>query len=224
MARSMQSLTVLRDSLYYFRTNIVAIARVCLPIVVLQAICLQILANLDEGVWPMFLTIALNLVAYPLYTSMLYILIDADPAGKRPSMLDLLPAALCVWPLFVALLLLNTLILSAGLLLLLLPGFWISIRLSLAQPLLVLHGLGPIGAVRKSFELTRGHFWKIFGCLIAISVPVILAALLIAFIEPTNPVMGVAISTLFLSAQLIASTVMYRVLTVLMAERKELAA
>jgi Membrane domain of glycerophosphoryl diester phosphodiesterase len=60
---------------------------------------------------------------------------------------------------------------SSGLIVLALPlvfvGFWLAIRLWLAGPVVVLEQVGPVQALRRSFALTKGRWWPIFGILIA---------------------------------------------------------
>jgi hypothetical protein len=41
--------------------------------------------------------------------------------------------------------------------------FWLSTKLLLAPVAIVLEGLGPFAAIRRSFQLTRGAFWPILG-------------------------------------------------------------
>lgn len=40
---------------------------------------------------------------------------------------------------------------------------WIGIKLLVAPSAIVLEGLGPIAAIRRSWTLTRGRFWPLFG-------------------------------------------------------------
>lgn len=49
-----------------------------------------------------------------------------------------------------------------GLLFLIAPGVWLWAAWSLATPALVLEGLGPIRAVKRSFRLVRGAWWRTF--------------------------------------------------------------
>lgn len=62
---------------------------------------------------------------------------------------------------------------SLGLLALVLPGIWIAVALSLTTPALVLERLTPVAALRRSFELVRGRWWK--------TAAVVLMAALVAF-------------------------------------------
>jgi hypothetical protein len=52
---------------------------------------------------------------------------------------------------------------------------WISIRLSLAVPAIVLEGAGPVAALKRSWQLVHGSWWRIFGI-------TLLAGIVVAFI------------------------------------------
>jgi hypothetical protein len=40
---------------------------------------------------------------------------------------------------------------------------WIWVRLSLALPAVVLEGIGPVDALRRSWQLVKGSWWRVFG-------------------------------------------------------------
>lgn len=72
---------------------------------------------------------------------------------------------------------------------------WLSTKLSIAIPAAVLEKLGPVAAIRRSWNLTRGRFWMIFAVLLVasiitsiiqqvISAPV---SLLLPLLAPGNP-------------------------------------
>lgn len=44
-----------------------------------------------------------------------------------------------------------------------LPGFYVFVRLSLAVPVVMREDVGPIEALRRSWELLRGTWWWVFG-------------------------------------------------------------
>jgi hypothetical protein len=44
-----------------------------------------------------------------------------------------------------------------------LPGFYVFVRLSLAVPVVMREDVGPIEALRRSWELVRGTWWWVFG-------------------------------------------------------------
>jgi hypothetical protein len=60
---------------------------------------------------------------------------------------------------------------------------WISIRLSLAVPAIVLEGAGPVTALKRSWQLVQGSWWRIFGITLlgGIVVAIIAAILQIPF-------------------------------------------
>lgn len=53
----------------------------------------------------------------------------------------------------------------AGFLLLILPGIWLGISLSMATPVIAIEESGPIAAIRRSLQLVRGNWWETFGFL-----------------------------------------------------------
>jgi len=56
---------------------------------------------------------------------------------------------------------------------------WIWVRLSLAVPAVVLEGIGPVAALKRSSELVRGSWWRIFGIsLLAVLVVVLISIVL----------------------------------------------
>jgi hypothetical protein len=58
----------------------------------------------------------------------------------------------------------------AGLILLIVPGVILYVMWSVAAPALVEERLGPVEALGRSRELTRGARWKVFGLLLVVTV------------------------------------------------------
>jgi hypothetical protein len=54
------------------------------------------------------------------------------------------------------------------------------IRLSVSLPALVLERISPVSAVKRSFELSRGSFWRLFGILLLTQIIVSVAALVLS--------------------------------------------
>jgi uncharacterized membrane protein len=51
-----------------------------------------------------------------------------------------------------------------GLILFILPGIYLGVQLQFYSYIIVEHkDMRPIDALKKSFEITKGHFWKLFG-------------------------------------------------------------
>jgi hypothetical protein len=57
---------------------------------------------------------------------------------------------------------LSGLVLVLGFLLLIIPAFYLLVRLSLVEPVAVREEISGVAAMRRSFALTKGRFWPIF--------------------------------------------------------------
>ncbi len=167
----MNPLSVLRDSLYFFRRNLLAIAQLCLPLVVLEALATQMMQQATgPDASPMY-DIAVGLLFYPLYTGALILFLDARSRGLQPLKRNLLAATLRMWPFFALLAASSTLLIMLGISLFVLPGLYVMVKLVFAEYLLVLRGLTPMAAMRDSFQLTQGHFLRILCCVLGALVP-----------------------------------------------------
>ena len=67
---------------------------------------------------------------------------------------------------------LGTLLILLGASLFVLPGIWVMVKIAFAEYLLVLRGLTPLAALKQSFQLTRGHFLLVLGCVMTVLLPV----------------------------------------------------
>jgi Membrane domain of glycerophosphoryl diester phosphodiesterase len=59
-------------------------------------------------------------------------------------------------------------------------GLLLVVRLSITLPALVLEGLSPRRAITRSFELTRGSYWRMFGILLVTELVVVVASGLVS--------------------------------------------
>jgi uncharacterized membrane protein len=78
--------------------------------------------------------------------------------------------------------------LAIGFMLLIVPGIILAMRWAVAVPACVVENLGPISALRRSAELTRGHRWKIFGMTVLILVLLIIALVILGALVGTGVV------------------------------------
>jgi hypothetical protein len=208
----MNPLTVLRDSLYFFRLNFIAIVRLCLPLVIVEALCKHLL---DQAIGPdgsPVYDIALGLLFYPLYTVALILFLDARSNGIEPLTRNLWAMALRLWPRFALLSGLSTAVILLGVSMFVLPGLWVMVKLAFAEYLVVLRNLHPLAAMRESFEMTRGHFWRILACVLGVLAPLwlldgISEAL---YPDPRNPVLGLLLDSVNSFLQLFTSVVLFR--------------
>ena len=106
----------------------------------------------------------------------------------------------------------STLAILLGASLFVLPGLWLMIKLAFAEYLLVLRGLGPLKAMRESFEMTNGYFWPILLCVLGVMLPLWLFE---AWVQESAGLDAEPLASLLLSSmnrflQLFSSVVLFR--------------
>ncbi|PBJ18446.1 hypothetical protein BSG18_45740 [Pseudomonas ogarae] len=220
--RPMNPLEVLRDSLYFFKRHLGRIAQLCLPLVILEAVLQQ---GVDSAVGAdgfSGYSVIVGLLVYPLYTAALILFLDARSRGEAPRARDLLAAALLQWPRFALLTALNTLLILIGISLYFLPGLWLMVVLAFGEYLLVLKGLAPLAAMKESLRMSRGHFWRILLCILAVMVPLWLlkGASVSVYPPPQNPLVSLLIDSIHSFLQLFTTVVLFRMF-MLIAEKPE---
>lgn len=218
----MNPLEVLRDSLYFFKRNLGRIAQLCLPLVVLEAVLQQ---GVDSAIGAdgfSGYSVIVGLLVYPLYTAALILFLDARSRGEAPRARDLLAAALLQWPRFALLTALNTLLILIGISLYFLPGLWLMVVLAFGEYLLVLRGMTPLAAMKESARLSRGSFWRILLCILAVMVPLWLlkGASVSVYPPPQNPFISLLIDSVHSFLQLFTTVVLFRMF-MLIAEKPE---
>ena len=164
--------TILIDSLYFYFGNITQIAQLCLPILCITLLSQYSLFLIPEFDAAPFVSAVLGLIFYPLYTAPLIMLIAKRTGHEHPSNASLLAASLKIWLPFVLLTLIVGILIGVGLMLLIIPGIWVAIRLSLSEVFLVVGGLKPIDAISASFATTKEYFWIIFICIFIVMLPI----------------------------------------------------
>lgn len=208
----MNPLTILQDSFYFFRTHLLAIIQLCLPLLLLQSLAEQLVDHhVAENVRGAF-DILVGLLFYPLYTAALILYLDSRSNGEQPSLKMLLGMGVRLWPRFALLAAISSLAILLGMALWLLPGLWLMARLAFAEYLLVLRGLSPLAAIKQSFELTRGPFWRVLGCVLAVLVPLWLIdyASVAVFPDDDSLPLSIALDTLNGLVQLMTTVVLFR--------------
>ncbi|MFK4233520.1 YciC family protein [Pseudomonas guariconensis] len=212
----MNPLSVLRDSFYFFRRHLVSILQLCLPLVVLEALCTQLLYRQLGDQASAGYGMLVSLLFYPLYSAALILYMDTRSNGQDIAKRNLFARAVQLWPSLALLILISSLLIMAGLALFIFPGVWIMINLVFAEYLLVLRGLPVVQAMRESARMTTGHFMRILVCVVAVLAPLWLldGLLLMAFPEP-QPGVQLALDSLSGFLQLFSSVVLYRLFMLL---------
>lgn len=207
----MNPLTILNDSLYFFRRNLASILTLCLPLVMIEALAKQVLSNALPGNGSTAYELVVGLLFYPLYTGALILFLDARSRSEHPAARNLLAMALRMWPTFAVMAALSTLLIMFGLSLFIVPGIWVMVKLVFAEYLLVLRGMTPLMAMRGSFAMTNGHFARILACVLCVYIPLsLLEGVAIYLLEPQNAGVNFVIDTLSSFLQLFTSVVMFR--------------
>jgi hypothetical protein len=205
----MNPLTILQDSLYFFRRNFASILTLCLPLVILEAVTKQWLAvGQNSATWQLLI----GLLFYPLYTGALILFLDAKTRGEVPTTRDLFATTLIMWPKFAVLTILSTLLIMAGMSLFILPGVWVMIKLVFSEYLLVLRGMGPLQAMRESFKMTQGHVVRILLCVLCVYIPLSMLEAVSYYVLPEqqSPLLSLAVDSTSSFLQLFISVVMFR--------------
>jgi hypothetical protein len=128
--------------------------------------------------------------------------------GEPTSMRAELLRALGQVPAQLAMFLLTSLVVILGLFLLVLPGLYIAVALSMAYPALVLERQGPFEALAYSRRLVRGNWWRTTAILLVTIVMlavfyflvVVLAAIAVQFARGADLVLVSAASTVLVIA------------------------
>ncbi|MCU1754304.1 MULTISPECIES: YciC family protein [Pseudomonas] len=218
----MNPLTVLRDSLYFIQRNLGQVITLCLPLVILEAVLQYVV---DDAVGPnasQGYALIVGLLVYPLYTGALIVFLDARSRGESPSNRDVLARALSLWPKFALLAAISTLLIVLGLSMFFIPGIYLTVVLAFSEYNLVLRGQPPLTAIKSSLIMSRGHFWRIFVCILAVMGPLLLLKQLSFSLVPedTNAVVTVALESFNSFLQLFLSVVLFR-LFMLISEKSD---
>ena len=208
----MNPLTVLRDSLYFFQRNLSQIVTLCLPLVILEAVLQHIVDNAAGPDASPGYGLVVGLLLYPLYTAALILFLDARSRGESPRNRDLLAMALNLWPRFALLSAISTLLIVLGLSMFFIPGIFLTVVLAFSEYRLVLRGDAPLAAMKASFTLSRGHFWRIFVCILAVLGPLMLLKELSysMFPKDDNTLLSLVLDSLNSFLQLFVSVVLFR--------------
>ena len=208
----MNPLTVIRDSLYFFQRNLSQIVMLCLPLVILEAVLQHIVDNaVGPDASPGY-GLIVGLLLYPVYTAALILFLDARSRGESPRNRDLLATALNLWPRFALLSAISTLLIVLGLSMFFIPGIFLTVVLAFSEYRLVLRGDAPLAAMKSSFTLSRGHFWRIFVCILAVLGPLMLLKEFSysLFVKEDNMLLSLVLDSANSFLQLFVSVVLFR--------------
>jgi hypothetical protein len=96
---------------------------------------------------------------------------------------------------------------GVGLLFCLLPGIWLFTSWSVTVPSVVVEGLGPFSAMRRSFQLVRPRFWPTLGAVVLSYIVYLVVTYMFTLIGSLFTLVGEPTSGVSLVASVISSTV-----------------
>jgi hypothetical protein len=116
------------------------------------------------------LLVAVSLLVVPLVTGAMVKAVADACIGRRPTVGGAYGYALgVIWSLLLVTLLVS-LVVVAGCVLLIIPGLVFAVRLIFATNALVVEGVRGRAALRRSWELSRGNFWRIVGITLLVGI------------------------------------------------------
>lgn len=210
----MNVLSILRDAWFFYSRNLLSIAQLCLPLILLESAGRLAVEHLFGKDALPAQELLVGLIFYPLYIGALILFLDARSRGHAPSPREVWARALPLWPSLALLAALGTLLIMLGASLFVLPGLWVMVKIAFAEYLLVLRGMSPLTALKESFLQTRGHFLPIFGCILAVLVPLWLLEVWIAQLlwadDDARGALAVVVDSAVGMVQLLATVVLFR--------------
>jgi uncharacterized membrane protein len=124
--------------------------------------------------------------------------------GVAPTLGGVLRGALALYGPLLAVLLLFAVAVTGGLILLIIPGIWLSIRWYFGLQVVVVEGLRGMAALRRSGELVDGRWWRVFTTLLVLGLLTALLAGVVTTLvgEAGNALVYVVVLTVMQSVAL----------------------
>lgn len=139
------------------------------------------------GLILVLLATAVRLAGQALYTGFVVKLVEDVRDGRRDlGVGDLFSAASPFILPLIGFGILFGLGVSIGFLLLIVPGLILLTFWSVGAPAIVVEGIGPVDAFRRSWQLVRGDAWAVFGTLLVVLLIVIVIGVVLSAIA--NPI------------------------------------
>jgi hypothetical protein len=135
--------------------------------------------------------------------------------GSRPSVREVALRGLQVLPVVVAAEVMATLGIALGFLALVVPGILLALRWSVVAQAAAIEQQGWLPALRRSGQLTRGHYWHIFGLLFVTGLLTAVLTRAAAAIPPGSSsgagavALGIAVHTLTASFAALTLALLY---------------
>jgi len=199
----------IKDSFNFLKNNLIGIALVLLPFIVLfQGISLVLAQVSDDEKNNYILNIlAIGLLVSPFYQASLVLYMKSIVNGEYWSPMQCYIGALKYWLPLISLYILMGLAVFAGLMLLIVPGLVLIVRLTFAEFICVLDGKRSQEAFVSSIKETEPYQWLLFKGLLLLFVLVRLPAMVVVELFDKWQISNIVLSTLGGAVYTIISTV-----------------
>lgn len=170
----------LKQSVFFFRRNFKALAAINLPFIFISYLFLEQFdlslqnQSVDQLANSMLIISGFNLLLMPMYWGATIVFMQSTVSGQPYSVGQVLVASCSIWLKLFLVFTLYSLMISMGLLLMILPGIYIAIRLSIADYICVLERRPILDCLKDSWKQTADYFWLIFQGIAIITVSVII--------------------------------------------------
>lgn len=156
----------LQQSIFFFKSNLSALISIQLPFIVLlmflQTSSTIGMADGQDMQKQLMMLTFLDLLFVPIYLAATLFYMQAVIDGRTLTpMQSWLMGVRCWFRLF-ATFFLSAIATALGLMLMIIPGIYVGVRLSLANAICVLENKGPMDAMKESWGATDGMFWTLF--------------------------------------------------------------
>jgi hypothetical protein len=164
----MDYLKYVRQSLFFFKQNILSIAAIQLPFLLFLALLSEYFPlNVEETQTfqkNFFLLQVINLALLPIYHAATIEFINSVVSGQRLSAFQAVYKGLGRWRSLLITYILMTMLTSIGMIFLIIPGIYIAIRLAFADYICVIERRSAMKSLKQSWEETDLYFWPLlFG-------------------------------------------------------------
>jgi hypothetical protein len=154
----MYAKAILKDCFYFISQKWLQILVLILPVSFCWYIGSHFIAGVLQEMQAMFAELLLGIVMFSLIEVIVIIYAHGLSNGANPGPGVIYAAAFRYWLPMIQLALIKAILVGAGLMMLIIPGIFIAVRLSLAEQNLILRGQGVLESLRSSSTMTAPHF------------------------------------------------------------------
>ncbi|WP_320827718.1 hypothetical protein [Reinekea sp.] len=185
-------LNLLKDSLNFYRRNVVFLAMIVLPFSIsvglFELVLNQSARPDDDMLANPLIPFMLSLMVYPISQSAVILAIAASVDGRYPSLPSLWRHGLRLWFPVAAVNFLYAAAILGGLFMLVIPGLYFMVRFMFAEYAVVLNKQHPLDAMRASWLLSKGCFKLLLSGFLIITALIYFPALMLTSVLNNLPI------------------------------------